>query len=389
MRIDLIGANLASNAYGRTYLLAKVLARRHSVRVLGPLFGADRIWPPCDDGSLEVISLPGRDFPAFWSDMRRLAGRVDADLTVAVKPRPASYGVALMARRRQGTPILLDIDDWDLAGVYGRSRTRILAGELARARSPYSNLWLRMLGARAGRADAVSVVSRELQTRFGGSLLPHGRDTAALDPARFDRAAARATLGLPPDGPLVMFLGTPRPHKGLEALAEAVAGLADIGARLAIVGADAGDPYAASLQHLAGPRLQLLGMRPWSEIGATLAAADAVALPQADLPFTRAQVPAKVFDAMAMARPVVATAVGDLPEILEGCGLLVPSGDGEGLRDALRQLLTDAELAGRLGAAARQRAIQRYSWDAMAPVLEGLLDRAFARHGRPRPKGTL
>lgn len=376
MRIDLIGANLASNAYGRTYLLAKVLARRHEVRVLGPLFGGDRIWPPCDDGSLEVIGLPGRDFPGFWTDMHQLAGRVDADLTLAVKPRPASYGVALMARRLRGTPILLDIDDWDLAGVYGRSQARILAGELVRARSPYSNLWLRMLGARAHRADAISVVSRDLQARFGGSLLPHGRDTAALDPARFDRAAARASLGLPPDGPLVMFLGTPRPHKGLEVLAEAVAGLEDIGARLVIVGSDVDDPYAASLQKLAGRRLHLLGMRPWSEIGATLAAADAVALPQADLPFTRAQVPAKVFDAMAMARPVVATAVGDLAEILEGCGLLVKSGDSAALRDSLRRVLTDAELAGRLGAAARQRAIQRYSWDAMEPVLEGLIAEA-------------
>jgi glycosyltransferase involved in cell wall biosynthesis len=67
--------------------------------------------------------------------------------------------------------------------------------------------------------------------------------------------------------------------------------------------------------------------------------------------------------AMAHGRPVVATAVGGLAEaIVDGeSGLLVPPGDGTALRAALERLLGDADLRARLGAAARERVLERYS----------------------------
>lgn len=390
MRIDLLGANLSSNAYGRTYLLGQVLSRRHRVRVIGPTFGTG-IWAPGDDGSLEVLAFPGGRFPAFRRTMAAMARAVDADLVIAVKPRPASLGTARMARRRLGIPIVLDIDDWDLAGVYGLGRLGALAREILRLRDPYSNLYLRLLtrglspdrplrpGRETRRPDAVTVVSRALQARFGGVILPHGRDTAALDPALHDGAGGRARLGIAREAPLVLFLGTPRPHKGLEPLAEAVASLQDLGAKLAIVGAPPGDAWCRGLAAAHPAAVRLYPPQPWALLGPTLAAADVVALPQARLPFTEAQVPAKVYDAMAMARPIVASAVGDLPEILDGgaAGLLVPPGDTASLATALRRLLTDRALAAGLGAAARRRAVEHYSYAAMEGVLEGVFARVL------------
>lgn len=388
MRIDLLGANLSSNAYGRTYLLGQVLARRHQVRVIGPTFG-EGLWAPGDDGSLEVLAFPGGRFPAFRQTMAAMDAAVDADLVIAVKPRPASLGTARLARRRLGIPVVLDIDDWDLAGVYGLGRLGAMAREILRLRDPYSNLYLRLLthglgpdrpldpGRETRRPDAVTVVSGALQRRFGGVLLPHGRDTDALDPARHDGSVGRARLGIAREAPLVLFLGTPRPHKGLEPLAAAVASLSDLGAVLAIVGAPPGDAWCQGLAAAHPDAVRLFPPQPWSLLGPTLAAADAVALPQARLPFTEAQVPAKVYDAMAMARPIVASAVGDLPEILDGgaAGLLVPPGDTASLATALRRLLTDRALATRLGAAARQRAVERYSYGAMEMVLEEVFAR--------------
>jgi glycosyltransferase involved in cell wall biosynthesis len=75
-----------------------------------------------------------------------------------------------------------------------------------------------------------------------------------------------------------------------------------------------------------------------------------------------------VVEAMATSLPVVATRVGGLPEIVvDGVtGLLVPAGDALALAAAIERLLADPELAGRMGAAGRRRAVERYSWDVVA-----------------------
>jgi glycosyltransferase involved in cell wall biosynthesis len=68
---------------------------------------------------------------------------------------------------------------------------------------------------------------------------------------------------------------------------------------------------------------------------------------------------------MAHGRPVVASAVGGLLDlVVDGeTGLLVPPGDVEALRAALERLLADPALRGRLGAAARERAREHFSWE--------------------------
>ena len=71
-------------------------------------------------------------------------------------------------------------------------------------------------------------------------------------------------------------------------------------------------------------------------------------------------------EAMAHGRPVVASAVGGLLDAVEHerTGLLVPPGDAAALRAAIERLLADATLRARLGAAARERAGERFSWAA-------------------------
>jgi glycosyltransferase involved in cell wall biosynthesis len=70
-------------------------------------------------------------------------------------------------------------------------------------------------------------------------------------------------------------------------------------------------------------------------------------------------------EAMAHGKPVVASAVGGLRDlVVDGeTGLLVPPGDVKALRDALRRLLDDRELRRRLGAAARERAVEQLGWE--------------------------
>jgi glycosyltransferase involved in cell wall biosynthesis len=95
------------------------------------------------------------------------------------------------------------------------------------------------------------------------------------------------------------------------------------------------------------------------------------------LPSHREGLPLAVLEAMAHGRPVVATRVGGIPELVEDgvTGYLVEPGDREGLRAALERLLADPALRRRMGAAARQ-AVRRCSW-------ETVTDETLAAYGLP------
>ncbi len=123
----------------------------------------------------------------------------------------------------------------------------------------------------------------------------------------------------------------------------------------------------------AADRVLHLGFLAHSAMPELLAMADLVALPQRRHPVAEAQIPAKVFEAMAMAKPVVATAVSDLPEILAGCGIIVEPENVSQLAAAIEIVLTDCQRGEEMGERARERHQQEYSWDAMEVILAQVL----------------
>ena len=372
MKISVLAFDLSDNATGRADLLARLLAPRFAVEVVGPRFG-EEIWPPARDGVVAYRARPGARYPGFASRAAELARLADGDVLLASKPRPTSYGIALLARRQRPRPLLLDIDDWEL-GFFYRSGFWGRAGRAVNLANPNGLPWTWAMERLVGRADAVTVASRFLERRFGGTLVPHVRDTEAWDPARFDRAAGRAALGVG-DGKVVMFLGTPRGHKGVDDLVDAMAGIST--ARLVIVGAERDHPSARRWAER--PGVIVRGPVPFDDVPRYLAAADVVAVPQRATTDTLGQVPAKLFDAMAMARPIVSTSVSMIPEVLEGCGMLVPPGEPRALRAVLEALLADPDRARELGRRARARCVERYSFASARSVLIPLVERLGTR----------
>jgi len=370
MKVTVVAFDLSDNATGRADLLARLLAPRYDVRVVGPRFGTD-IWGPARKSSVPYQAVAGARYPAFASRIPDVLDLIDGDVIYASKLRPTSYGLALLARRRRRRPLLVDIDDWELGFFYRSDPWRRL-GRMINVGNPNGMPWTWLAERLAGRADAMTVASRFLQTRFGGLLIPHVRDTEAWDPARYDAAAGRREICA--DGrPVVMFLGTPRAYKGVDDLVEAMAGLGR-DAILAIVGVKPASADAA--RWAAHPFVKLCGEIPFDDVPRFLVAADVVAVPQRATSDTVGQVPAKLFDAMALGRPIVSTAVSMIPEILDGCGLVVPPGDPGALGSAIARLLSDRALAEALGRRARARCEEHYSFAAarrrLCPLVEGL-----------------
>jgi glycosyltransferase involved in cell wall biosynthesis len=108
-------------------------------------------------------------------------------------------------------------------------------------------------------------------------------------------------------------------------------------------------------------------------LGTILTALDIVALPQRDIPVCHAQMPAKVYDAMAMCIPVVASNLSDLPEVLDGCGIVVPPDNPAALAAAIGELATYPEQREKMGNISRKRCIEQYSFAAVGNQLRNIV----------------
>lgn len=370
MKISLLSPTLSSNCLGRAYVLAKVLERRYMVEIVGPV-DCSGIWEPLRQESFACRSIPNRE--GIRNSLHILPALFEAatgDVIYASKPLLTSFGVGLLRKIKSKVPLVVDIDDWEL-GAYSQlpftERLRAAFRFSAQRMDAYYPS-IRFMHQCLPYADAKTVSSSFLQQQYGGIILPHGRDTSRFDPCRYNPETIKKQLGI--TARIILFLGTPRPRKGLEDLLEAVRKLNRTDIRLLIVGANPNSAFTEELARQGKPFIQLLSEQPFSQIPDFLSAADIVAIPQRADPFSRAQVPAKIFDAMAMARPIISTEVSDIPQILsDGCGISVPPGDVQKLAGAIEWCLENEAEAGQMGIRAREKCIRMYSWDAMEQVL--------------------
>lgn len=377
--------DLAGNAVVRGAPLAAALARDHAVEVVGLLLSGDQVYAPYRDRVRARTIRCGASAAAVLAAAPRLARLATGDVLYACKPLLSTLLPALLAARRGGRPVLLDVEDDEWAARAVDEPGGGVRGALRRLGDTH-RLVARAAHPLVRRVAGVTVASRALQRRYGGTLVRHGPDPAEFDPARpelADAAALRRSFGLPERRRLALFAGRPRPHKGWEALVEALA--RPEAAEWELV--SAGPPGAAEAAAAArlGARFHPLGEVPNARMPALLAACHAAPVPQRDAPFARAQLPAKALEAMAMALPVVATPVGDLPEILGGGerGWLVPADDPAALARSLAAIAADPGEAARRAAAGRRWFLAEASVDAMADRLAPLVARALARRGRP------
>jgi glycosyltransferase involved in cell wall biosynthesis len=185
-------------------------------------------------------------------------------------------------------------------------------------------------------------------------VVPHGSYAGAY-PDLESREAARARLQLPAAARVLLFLGAVRGYKGTQELATAFAAVGDADARLVIAGKPREPAVEATLREAAAadPRILLrLGYVPDEEVGGVLRAADAVVLPFRDILTSGSAILA-----MTYGLPVVAPALGCLPETVPPDGGILYEPDApDALADAIRASLT-ADLV-TMGAAAAARAAE-------------------------------
>lgn len=352
------------------YQTVRELSKLADVRVLSPvatyprwatprsyLFRASdpaHTLPDCDVRYVEYPALPLLTRPLNgWLCARTLHAPLRAfapDVVLSYWLYPDAFG-AMHAARRAGLPLVVGARGSDLRvrDAVSRRLTRPVLHAAQRILVVSEDLG--RVAARDYHADPARI-----------RAIPNGCDATIFHPR--DRNEARVALGIDAAAELVVYVGRLVPEKGLRELLDAMSALAPQRPKLQLALVGEG-PMRAELEVLAlkmqvatdpTRRVHLAGAQGPHEVARWMAASDLVTLPS----YSEGH-PNVLVEALACGRPVVATPVGGIPEVVDAdCGLLVAARDpgalAAGLRDALDRPWDDSALSRRFSR----------GWDAVA-----------------------
>jgi glycosyltransferase involved in cell wall biosynthesis len=339
IRISLFVHDLHSNPIVRAAPIGLALKRLgFNVEVLGLVPRGKSVYPPYAHlFEYKTIEVRGR----VVSHSRELANLASGDLFYAFKPLrttllPASIASSVGLRG----PLLLDIEDDDLRVCEANLMTRAVRTAMMILRNPLDGIdsvthQLRRF------CHATTVSSRSLKRFYGGTQILHGPDELRFNPDLLESNTnlERDLFGLPHNKFLVLFAGGPSFHKGFDLIVDAVYRTS---VHLVLAGnAECSDFRKA--KDILGDRCHLLGLVDNEKMPRLLQAVDVVPVPQRDVAYARAQLPAKLIEAMAMGKAIICSRVGDLPHLILGDqnkprGWIIPPDDAQSLARAILEI---------------------------------------------------
>ena len=269
------------------------------------------------------------------------------------------------------TPLVVSLHGSDVA-VAERS---IVIGRLAR------RTFERTAAVTAPSSDLL-VRAKALGAREPLELVPYGADVATFEASQAERAAVRARLGVEGDDVLVAGIGRLLPVKGFDVLVDAFATASKRDDRLRLVLVGDGPERSELARRVEaldiGKSTTLVGAVNHDEIPGFLAAADVVAVPSVHRGGYVDGLPNVALEAMAAGRPLIASRVGGLPDLVrpDETGLLVHELDADELAEAIVALSRDLERRMRLGAAAKDETREQRSWTSVARRFVDVYERA-------------
>ncbi len=379
-KISILVPDVSSLGTTRAYIIAQGLQKLgYEPKIFGFIFGEQMY--PAPPYNLPVAYIAGSNVPSLIKTAFNFLKDIDGEILYVIKPQLTSLGLALFKswRSKQKKTILLDLDDWEM-GKWGGDQWQydgnVLMGFLSgkeQLRKPLSPFYVKQLEKSIDKVNAITVSSKFLEYRYGGTYLPNAIDTQIYNPSRFDRQKNRQDSRLD-NFKLLMCTGTAKPNQGIEDILTALQKLNNPQLKLLLVG---GNPlyseYRQQLYEKWQPGLILTQAQAFNETGAIVSIADIMLVNVPNNLSTIARFPLELLEAMAMAKPIIATEVGDIPAILGDTGYLVPPQNPDKIAEQIQLILANEEEAKNKGELARKRCVENYSIDNVANTLEQVI----------------
>lgn len=321
------GWELAHNAAGRAHALAEIYREiTTDIQIIGSIFPrwGREVWEPIRNTSISIDAFV-EDPERFIEQAMSLVAAHPADVVHLSKPRAPNIFFGIFYKLFWGAKVIVDIDEEELVFVKADTPftlTEYLKDypELPPLNQLTDNHWTRLAVGLVGEFDAITVSNAALKTRYGGSIIGHARDPRILKPSVELRQKCRTAHGILPHQKVVLFSGTPRPHKGLFEVAQAIMALKrdDI---IFVVAGSFGEKhmsFKAKLQGVTGVNYLFLENQPLSALANILSVADCcVLLQDTSHPSSTYQIPAKLSDALAMRVPVISSITVALSDAID------------------------------------------------------------------------
>jgi glycosyltransferase involved in cell wall biosynthesis len=308
-------AGLASNPIGRAAPIGQAIERLgYKVEVLGFIQHGKRIYKPYSQ-LFTYKTIATQSFREVFLRSRSLASLAEGQIIYAFKPNWLSLlPAALASGFGYRKPLLLDVEDYEL----WTPEIPLDCSFIERLKRNWKIKW--KIGAHILSLfcrKRVTVVSRGLQRKYGGKIILHGPDESIFNTERKDlnKIAIRKRLGLSQSTLFVGFFGIPHEHKGLSTIVAALNRIQSRDWHLIVFDVP-GFPIIKYARNILGQRCHVFERTDNRHMPELLTAVDVVVTPQKKNDFTEYQVPAKLLEGMAMARGIIVSRVGDLPELV-------------------------------------------------------------------------
>ncbi|WP_428927740.1 glycosyltransferase [Marinibacterium sp. SX1] len=346
-RVLVVSWDIGHNVVGRGITMAETICDARPTALAGPYFPmyGDGLWPPLAD-SLRQVPIFGWHAP-YFRQLLEGALRMVRDWPVGTvwvsKPRFPGLLIGLLYREIHGATLLCDIDDDELAFVKGKAPRSLEAFVKALAPQEWTRSqghdWTELGMDILSSVDGLTACNPALCETFDATLVRHGRNGTDARTAIAARPDTRAEFGFADDDRVVLFLGTPRRHKGLLDLARAVIALDRPEVVLCIAGSVVDPAMEKELAEMPGLRLKRLPAQPFARVLDLNAMADVVVLLQdPDSAISQSQTPAKLTDAVAVGSTVLITDVPPVADVITA-GAALPIRRDDTLADRLAEAL--------------------------------------------------